>query len=285
MSWTGDDSSNVSVDGAVVSFGGGSGKANAIYAGGDVSGVACWEFEVKAGQGMWVGLGTEENFGSGYKLKGLLYGGPGNLSDGGGLLKGKWGPKFEEGDKIGMRLEISGDSTKIAFTKNGAGLGLAFDLQGWNGSALRPIVSLSSQGQSIAIKETASAPLEAFLSSGATPAGLAGSWSQSEDCSVTIEPEGVGQWRVAARVANTMSCVVKEGAWGSVSVGPVMSTKMMPPPHLQDRERSISQLLSGLTGMSREGECLKLTAEDRVEAFTVAPGAGPVTKDMVGWIQ
>jgi len=286
MSWTGDDSSNVSVDGAVVSFGGGSGKANAIYAGGDVSGVACWEFEVKAGQGMWVGLGTEENFGSGYKLKELLYGGPGNLSDGGALLQGNWGPRFGEGDRIGMRLETSGVSTNLAFSRNGDGLGQAFDIQGWNGgSNLRPIVSLDNKGQSVKIQEVAPGTMEAFTSSGAAATGLAGSWCQGEGCSLSISPEGPGKWRLAAKVANSISCSVSEGAGGSVSVGAIMSTEMMPPPHLQEKEESISQLLSGLTGMSREGGCLKLTAGDRSEVFTVAPGPGPVSKDRVRWIQ
>ena len=75
---------------------------------------------------MWIGVGTEENFVSGYKLKGLLYEGRGNLSDGGALVSGNWGPKYGQGDKIGMRLEVSGDHTTLAFFKNGSGLGGAY---------------------------------------------------------------------------------------------------------------------------------------------------------------
>ena len=43
----------------------------------------------QGGGGMWVGVATEDRFGPGYGLKGLLYGGPGNLSDGGSLVQSK----------------------------------------------------------------------------------------------------------------------------------------------------------------------------------------------------
>ena len=47
---------------------------------------------------MWVGVCSDNKFGSSYGIKGLLYGGPGNLSSGGGLVIGGWGPKFKSGD-------------------------------------------------------------------------------------------------------------------------------------------------------------------------------------------
>ena len=37
-------------------------------------------------------------------LQGLLYGGPGNLSDGSSLVTGHWGPKFATGDNVGMKV-------------------------------------------------------------------------------------------------------------------------------------------------------------------------------------
>ena len=66
-----------------------------------------------------VGMVAERHrFGPGYKLKvssldsisvklplqGLLYGGPGNLSDGSSLVTGHWGPKFATGDNVGMKV-------------------------------------------------------------------------------------------------------------------------------------------------------------------------------------
>lgn len=292
MSWIGDESGNVIVEGSTVRHGGASGpekKGNAMYDGGeDISGVSSWEFEVTGGKGMWVGLGTKENFGSGYKMKGLLYGGPGNLSDGGALLQGNWGPRFGEGDKVGLQLDVSGGSTSVAISKNGEGLGLAFDLHGWSGgAALRPIVSLDSPGQSVTISELAPAAMGSFNRSAGTPSGLAGSWCQENLCTVTLEPAGSpGQWKVGAKVANSMSCMVTEQEGGKVSAGPVMSTKMMPPPELREKEQSVSQLLTGLTEMCREGEGLRLKAGERSELFSVVTGGvKAVTREMVRWIK
>ena len=36
---------------------------------------------ITGGGGMWVGVGTEETFGPGWTMKGLLYGGPGRELD------------------------------------------------------------------------------------------------------------------------------------------------------------------------------------------------------------
>lgn len=51
-----------------VAEGKGDKKANAIWVEGD-GGAGEWIWEVVQGEGMWVGVGEEERFGSGYKLK------------------------------------------------------------------------------------------------------------------------------------------------------------------------------------------------------------------------
>ena len=43
-------------------------------------------------------MSTDNNFGPSYGMNGLIFGGPGNLSDGGSLVTGGWGPKFKAGD-------------------------------------------------------------------------------------------------------------------------------------------------------------------------------------------
>ena len=49
-------------------------KGNAIWIDDRVGeGVYCWSFNISGGSRMWIGVGTEEKFGSGYKLKGLLF--------------------------------------------------------------------------------------------------------------------------------------------------------------------------------------------------------------------
>jgi len=265
--------------------GGSEKKGNAMWMDEKVGeGVHCWCFDIISGGGMWVGVGTEENFGPGYKLKGLLYGGPGNLSDGGALVAGHWGPKFVAGDKIVMRLEISGDHTTLAFSRNNGGLGVAYDITGWAGGHLRPVVSLDSPDQSVGMTRADTCTLQDMMSAGGPPAGIAGTWqADTEDTwQITIEQEGAG-WRVGAKVANSLGCSVSEDG-GVFSAGPVMSTKMMPPPHLQALEDSVKQLLSSITNIAREGDKLVVTAGDRVEKFSVAPGSVPALKEQIRWM-
>ena len=70
---------------------------------------------------------------------------------------------------------------------------------------------------------------------------------------LTIKSEGEGKWRVQAKVANNMSNMVTEEN-GVFTPGPVMSTRMMPPPELQELERKMSDLLSGLNKIYKDGE-------------------------------
>ena len=80
---------------------------------------------------------------------------------------------------------------------------------------------------------------------------MEGSYKQG-DVSLNVVAEGEGKWRVQAKVANSMSCLVtKEG--DKMVAGPVMSTRMMPPPDMQELESRISALLSGITNIVREG--------------------------------
>ena len=69
---------------------------------------------------------------------------------------------------------------------------------------------------------------------------------------------------------------------GVYSAGPVMSTKMMPPPGLEPLERSVTKLLSGITDIARDGDKLSITAGDRSEKFS---GSTPATKDQVRWMK
>ena len=95
----------------------GNSKGNAIWEEGD-GGSGEWLWKIEEGCGMWIGVAEESNFGPGYQLKvfivikccskfplqGLLYGGPGNLSDGSSLVTGHWGPKFAAGDEVDMKV-------------------------------------------------------------------------------------------------------------------------------------------------------------------------------------
>jgi len=289
MAWQADGSDRVTVSGSRVSHsgseGGGEKKGNALWSNG---GSGSWEFKISGPHGAWVGVATADHFGPGYQLKGLLYGGPGNLSDGSALVTGHWGPSFGEGDTIGMRVEqTAGQQARVAFAKNGVGLGTAFDIAPWTGGDLRPVVSINTKGQGIEILEKGSTPpagLESFTPDVPPPTGVEGSWSGPYQLAVT--QSGPATWNLAAKVGNSLRCTVEERADKSLAVGPVAATKMMPPPHLRETEREAGILLAGLTGMRREGSSLVLEgAGGRRAVFKPAPGPGPANRDSIHWIK
>ena len=214
-----------------------------------------------------------------------MYGGPGNLSDGGALVSGNWGPKFFQGDEIGIRLEVAGDHTTLAFSKNTSGLGVAYAIKGWKGGPLRPVVSLDSPDPSIVISSMQDCGLQAMSSAEKPAPGISGSWQlDGKDIwLLSIEQSGAGQWRVSAMVANNIGCSVTEES-GVFSAGPVMSTNMIPPPELEPLETSVTKLLSDIANIARDGDKLIITAGDRSERFSVASGSTPATKDLVRWM-
>lgn len=284
MVWKDDNSGQVATSGAKVRFTGGrcegNSKGNAIWEEGD-GGSGEWLWKIEEGCGMWIGVAEESNFGPGYQLKGLLYGGPGNLSDGSSLVTGHWGPKFAAGDEVDMKVEVVDGSTTVSFRHNGKPLGAAFSIEGWTGSKLRPVVSLGGAGQAVSL----------HLSSGASFAkvegpreGLEGDW-EGEDLKVSIEAEaGSGKWRVGAVVGNSLSCQVTQDG-DKFTSGPVMSTRMMAPPHLQAKETAVCKLLEELDGITREGANLRLSSKSSSLLLAPASGPGPATKERINWLK
>merc|ERR1712105_222035 len=65
--------------------------------------------------------------------------------------------------------------------------------------------------------------------------------------------------RVGATVGNSLSCEVTQDG-NKFTSGPVMSTRMMPPPHLQAKETAVSKLLEELNCIAREGADLRFLA-------------------------
>ena len=86
MSWVTDNSGGLIASGNEVKMATDHFLANAMWIDhSEDSDCTVWRFEIKVGDGMWVGVATEEGLAHDYRLKGLMYGGPGNLSDGGSL--------------------------------------------------------------------------------------------------------------------------------------------------------------------------------------------------------
>merc|ERR1711971_1186139 len=213
-------------------------------------------------------------------MGGLLYGGPGNLSDGSSLVTGHWGPKFASGDNIGMKVEVVDGATIVSFRHNEKPLGAAFSIEGWTGDKLRPVVSLGNQGQAVSIQPSSGT---SFAKEAGPREGLEGDW-EGEDLKVSIEAEGnAGKWRVGAIVGNSLSCEVTQDGMKFTS-GPVISTRMMAPPHLQAKETAVSKLLEELNCIAREGTDLRLSSPTSSLLLTPASGPGPATKDRINWL-
>merc|ERR1712172_208513 len=87
-------------------------------------------------------------------------------------------------------------------------------------------------------------------------------------CMVKVKADGEDKWRLSVKVANTMNTPVTRAGEG-MSAGPVMGTKMMPVPALEQLEKEISSLLNNLTNMKMEGSDLIIEGDGRSEKFVV----------------
>ena len=288
--WLTDGSGVLTAEGASVSCTAPSpgNKGNALLH--SSSGSGLYTFRVSGSAGGWVGVAPRSKFGAAWAMKGLFLGGPGNLADGGGLVAGGWGPALRGGDTLVMRVEQAPGRASLAFSRNGAPLGLAFDIVGWaGGEPLHPAVSLDEAGQGVALvaAEAALPPLAAFLRApGAEGGGVEGSWVGRFSLSVKGEPGG--GWALSARVGNVLGVRVEAaGPGGAVrAVGGVRSSMMMPPPEVYALEQEVCRLLRGITGLRRVGGGLVLAAGGGAEeAFQPAPPSPAAGLDQVHWMQ
>merc|ERR1712080_377901 len=291
--WKVGDSGNAKIDLAdfnTVRHGGAEGsekKGNArFYHKGP--GEAYWEFKVLGSGGFWLGVTTEANFGPMYSMKGLFFGGPGTLSDGGSLVQSRWGPKMEEGDVIGMRLEQKDGNTTLAFSRNGKGLGTAFDIQGWDEGVFVPAVSLEKPGQGVTINDMGGPDLEYMQPQPEIRSTIEGTWKLNrpgvEDHVFEMMKDPNGRWIAHCTVANSMSCDL-EGDGPEFKAGPVRSTMMMPPPHLDELEREMGALMEGITSVEWELGCIVVTSGGNAFRFKEFNKViKPATKDMINWM-
>merc|ERR1719494_1770774 len=213
-----------------------------------------------------------------------MFGGPGNLSDGSALIAGHWGPKVEAGNRLDMRLEVH-EAVVLSFRHNGKPLGAAFQINNWTGGVFRPVVSLSSKEQEIIIAASSLSAEDFALQPGSDKGDdtLEGKWT-AEDLEVMIAKENSSSWRLSAKVANSISASVTRTEGGGWSVGSVISTQMMPPPHLEAKERALTMLLTNLTDLRLEGTNLALVARESVQILSPAVPPPPVTREKIRWL-
>lgn len=285
--WQLDGSGALAAAGAALTFIGAAGaKGNAVWAAG---GSALYEITLSGPPGAWVGVCAPSRFAAGWANKGLFYGGPGNLADGGALITPSWGPELADGDVVRMRVEQAGGAATVAFSLNGRALGTAFDIAGWaDATELRPCVSLDAPGQRAALAAVPGAlpPLAAFARAPPAGAGVEGAWDAPE-FSLDVRADGAGAWRLAARVANTLMCraVADPAGSGRVTLdGAVAATRMMPPPERAAAERAAARLLGALAALRRDGDALVVEGGGAAVRLTRRAGPPAATRDNVRWM-
>jgi hypothetical protein len=148
MSWKTDGDSKSTVEGNALTCDPPEGNvANAIWSSGIKDGKAYWKVKMENGSAgcLFAGITDLDKLKPGWAGKGLLYGG--NLSDGSGLLVGRFGPSLKAGDTLGILCEVTADVIRVYFDINGTSLGLAFDVpRATLGEEVFPSVHFSEKG-------------------------------------------------------------------------------------------------------------------------------------------
>jgi len=259
MSWTIDDSSHLSAHHSQVKVTKGVDvdyKFNAMWID-EQDKNKIWRFKIINGQNIWFGVSTEDRFAKCYGVRGLFYGGPGNLSDGSALVKSGWGPELVQGDTLDMKVQGISDGLTVEFGRNGFYLGTAFDIKGWNfeGQVIRPIVSLREKGDCVSISKI---EVSEFPTAVQAPEDddITGDWKSDTDPSYTlylykIDEETCG---VTAIVCNSISGTVKHDGEKWQSQGFIESSFVgVWDQELVNFERTVSEMVGSIDGIVRDG--------------------------------
>jgi len=295
----------------------GDAKFNALCEVGFIGGEQYFEVEIlEGGRGAWVGVTTKAGFDAGYKLKGLMFGGPGNLSDGSRGLRFGFGEDVKAGDVVGVLLDLSDPSTVGAtFFQGERCLGKAFaDCPRTSGEAVYPVVSTGQVGSRfrISLRRQQRAPDPGLPLHPAVGAWELLRFTQGTDdvdidqamagkgkgkgkgkgggLVLQVRREGLGAFALSMRVCNSLRCTVAvapgaDGADGeALAPGPVKATCMMGPQPLMDLEGQISTALGAVrnwlvTGPGTNSTQLQLSGPDAQMHFVphLSPPQEPVS--------
>mmetsp|Transcript_2632 Transcript_2632/g.6909 ORF Transcript_2632/g.6909 Transcript_2632/m.6909 type:complete len:302 (-) Transcript_2632:353-1258(-) len=261
--WIDDGSGGTAGEGDTVTCVGeakGSSKFNAMWkeeGGGATAGEHFWQLKVLAGDGLWVGLSSEAKFGSGWRCKGAMYGGPGNTSDGGGLITGAFGEPVKAGDELGLLLSIDpSGATAVSFFHNGRPLGEAFRFEQASAVPLFPVVGFGRASERASI--TRADPPAARERATAEYTGREGHF-ELQSCTLggrTVQPAGATMevkpappgYQLLINAGNLLrGRAAPASSGGGWQGGPMMSTMMMTPPESMEVAGALTTIVEQLS--------------------------------------
>lgn len=276
-------------------------KCNALCEVGFSSGTEYFEVEVLEGSGAFIGVTTRNGFLEGYKIKGLFFGGPGNLSNGSGGLRTQFGEQVKAGSVIGVALDLTDESTvAVTFWEGDVCLGEAFrGCPRQPGAMVFPAVCANKVQDRFKLslrrnprKQTLKTPHPAIGCWDLQRLVIAGE-TVSLDAALAVKGKGKGRgyavdaeappamgniimtltekpgtplFRLSLKLGNTLMTTVQtnSGPIGAeeIQLGMVAGTMVMAPPPLMDLEQSFSKALPLITSWKVTTDSLQMRGGD-----------------------
>lgn len=316
--WVSDGSPELSTQGSQVTCtpneSAGSSVYNALWKSseGDAgleAGKAYWKFKLEGGgdrAGVFVGITDLKKFQKGWGCKGLLYGG--NLSDGGGLLVGNFGPWPKAGDVVGVYVDVDSSKIKMYLDINGRSLGLAFDVPRRTLGNIFPVLHFSESGGVASIEKCDGKKCEQlrrqvrnfihillflveFPSSTTRQEdqfeGMEGNWKYvsgpfgdlANSVNLNIKAVDANRFRGSLRVINNIGVTISRDSPAREFKGAVgMTTLMGGDPEMMKLESQMSQHMGGTFAVN----CGQLTIVEGDKTSTwsrFTPSVGTVTEN------
>jgi len=227
-----------------------------------------FEVTCQDGDGPFIGVGKLESFAQGYRCKGLLFGGPGNLSNGSALMKGEFGEQVSKGSVVGILFEMTSDLVTLTVYQDGRCLGPAFTAKRQEKAQLFPLVQAKSDGDTFriafkappAVRSRESGSQEGFEGSWAIEKMMVGPELGEYPLSTKMNEKPVvlkvttgpnGSVRMGAKVVNALNFSASSSAdaslapFDALTVNPGISTMMAGPEPMMDAESKLSKGLQG----------------------------------------
>jgi len=296
MAWVDDGSCAVKVDGEECKIDGApAGSPANAYFGKPLSSGDYFEIDIlETKQSPFIGITSSAAFAEGWKCKGLLFGGPGNLSDGSALVRGEFGEEIKKGMTVGTLLKMDSGSITVTFYQEGRCLGPAFIAKRLSDAAIFPLVH-GRDGDHFRIRFPDTVPTmeSRQAKSGEAVHPAEGTWALKQLCvgpelhefplAAKMEGETVmlkitetsPTFSFSARVINNLNFVATSMADAGLAPfekleipGPLISTQMMGPESMMEVETKISEGLQNLHKWLPRSDSLLMVGPATEMSFT-----------------